>query len=68
MLHKISTLENSGPIALSIMVILSECHHQRIEYIPVTRGLTLNIATKAFKRLLMTVIYYLKLENNHYSF
>ena len=44
------TLENSGPIGLSIMVVLSECYLQRIEHISKTQALTLNLAPKTFKR------------------
>ena len=44
------TLENSGPISLSIMVVLSECYLQRIEQISITQALTLNLAPKSFKR------------------
>ena len=44
------TLENSGPIGLSIMVVLSECYLQRIEHISITQALNLNVATKIFKR------------------
>ena len=44
------TLENSGPIGLSIMVVLSECYLQRIEHISITQALDLNVAPKTFKR------------------
>ena len=44
------TLGNSGPVGLSIMVVLSECYLQRIEYISITQALTLNLAIKTFKR------------------
>ena len=44
------TLENSGSIVLSIMVVLSECYFQRIEHISITQALTLNLAPKTFKR------------------
>ena len=44
------TLENSGPIRLSIMVVLSECSLQRIEHISITQALNLNLAPKTFKR------------------
>ena len=44
------TRENSGPIRLSIMVVLSECYLQRIEYISITQVLNLNLAPKSFKR------------------
>ena len=44
------TLGNSGPIGLSIMVVLSECCLQGIEHISITQGLTLNLAPKTFKR------------------
>ena len=45
------TLENSGPIGLSIMVILSECYLQRIQHISIIQALTLNIAPKTFIRV-----------------
>ena len=44
------TLENSRPIDLSIMVVLSECYLQRIEHISITQALNLNLAPKTFKR------------------
>ena len=44
------TLENSGPIGLAAMVVLSECYLQRIEHISITQAFTLNLAPKAFKR------------------
>ena len=44
------TLENPGPIGLSIMVVLSECYLQRIENISITQALNLNLAPKTFKR------------------
>ena len=44
------TLENWGPIGLSIMVVLSECCLQGIEHISITQALTLNLAAKTFKR------------------
>ena len=46
----ILTLENSGRIALSIIVVLSECYLQRIEHISITQALNLNLAPKTFKR------------------
>ena len=46
----IRTLENSGPIGLSIMVVLSECYHQRIERISIIQALNLILAPKPFKR------------------
>ena len=46
----ILTLENSGRIALSIIVILTECYLQRIEHISITQALDLNLAPKTFKR------------------
>ena len=44
------SLENSGPLGLSIMVVLSECYLQRIEHISITQTLILNLAPKTFKR------------------
>ena len=44
-------MENSGPIGLSIMVVvLSECYLQRIEHISITQAHNLNLAPKTFKR------------------
>ena len=43
-------LENSGPLGLSIMFVLSECYLQRIEHISITQALTLNLAPKTFTR------------------
>ena len=59
------TLENSGPIGLSIMVVLSECYLQRIEHISITQALNLNLAPKT---LLMIAMQDLTIENNHYNF
>ena len=42
-------LENSVPIGLSIMVVLSEYYLQRIERISLTQALNLNLAQKTFK-------------------
>ena len=44
------TLENSGPIGLSIMVVLSECYLQRIEHISITQPLTFNLAPKHLQK------------------
>ena len=44
------TLENSGPIDLSIIVVLSECYLQRIKHISITQALKLHLAPKNFKR------------------
>ena len=44
------TLENSGPIGLSIMVVLSECYLQGIEHISIIQALNLNLPPKTFKR------------------
>ena len=43
-------MENSGPIGLSIMVVLSACYLQRIEHISITQALNLNLAAKTVKR------------------
>ena len=44
------TLKNSGPLGLSIMVVLSECYLQRIEHIYIMQALNLSLAPKTFKR------------------
>ena len=44
------TLENLGPVALAIMVILTKCYLQIIKHISITKAFTLNIAPKTFKR------------------
>ena len=44
------TLEQSGPIGLSIMVVLSECYLQRVEHISITQTLNFNLEPKTFKR------------------
>ena len=44
------TLENSGPIGLSIMVVLFECYLQRTEHTYITQALNLNLAPKSFER------------------
>ena len=49
-MNVIWTLENSGPIGLSVMAVLSECYLQRIEHIFIIQALTLNLAPKTFKR------------------
>ena len=61
-------LENSGPIGLLIMFVLSECYLERIEHISITQALNLNLAPKTFKRFLIIAIQDLTIENNHYSF
>ena len=42
--------KTQGLSGLSIIVILSECYLQKIEHIPVTHALTLDIPRKSFKR------------------
>ena len=48
--NKMWNLENSGPIGLSIMVVLSECYLQKLEDKSISSALVLNIAPKTFKR------------------
>ena len=43
-------LYNSGPIGLSIMVVLSECCLQRLEEKSIALSFALNISPKTFKR------------------
>ena len=43
-------LYNSGPIGLSIMVVLSECYLQRLEEKCIALSFALNISPKTFKR------------------
>ena len=43
-------LSNSGPIVLSIMVVLSECYLQRLEGKSIALSFALNISPKTFKR------------------
>ena len=43
-------LYNSGPIGLSIMVVLSECYLQRLEEKSIALSFVLNISPKTFKR------------------
>ncbi|XP_065664694.1 uncharacterized protein LOC136086328 [Hydra vulgaris] len=47
---KIYILKNSGPIGLSIMVVLSEAYLQHIESNAIQQALNLNIAPKSYKR------------------
>ena len=46
----IRKLHNSGPIGLSIMVVLSECYLQRLEEKPIYLFFALNVSPKTFKR------------------
>ena len=46
----IRKLYNSGPIGLSIMVVLSECYLQRLEEKSIALSFTFNISPKTFKR------------------
>ena len=48
--NQIWKLYNSGPIGLSIMVVLSECYLQRLEEKSVTLSFALNLSPKTFKR------------------
>ena len=48
--NKIWHLSNSGPIGLSIMVIISESYLQHIEKQAITQALEVNIAPKSFRR------------------
>ena len=43
-------LYNSGPIGLSIIVVLSECYIQRLEEKSIASSFALNISPKTFKR------------------
>ena len=43
-------LYNSGPIGLSIMVVLSECYLQRLKEKSIALSFALNISPKTFKR------------------
>ena len=47
------TLENSGPIGLSIMVVLFECYLQRIKHTSITQALNLQpyFSTKNFQKI-----------------
>ena len=42
--------QNNGPIGLSLMVVLSECYLQKIEFNAITEALNYKIALKTFRR------------------
>ena len=42
--------QNSGPIGLSLMVVLSECYLQKIEFKAIAEALNYKIAPKTFRR------------------
>ena len=42
--------QESGPIGLSLMVVLSECYLQKIEFKAITEALNYKIAPKTFRR------------------
>ena len=42
--------QNSGPIRLSLMVVLSECYLQKIEFKAIAEALNYKIAPKIFRR------------------
>lgn len=48
--NKLRLLENSGPIGLSFMVILSESYLQKLESKAILEALNFNIAPKTFRR------------------
>lgn len=48
--NRLRLLENSGPIGLSFMVILSESYLQKLESKAILEALNFNIAPKTFKR------------------
>ena len=48
--NKIRSLENAGPIGLSLMVVLSESYLQHLEHKAIDEALTIQIQPKTFKR------------------
>ena len=42
--------QNSGPIGLSLMVALSECYFQKIQYKTIMEALNYKITPKIFRR------------------
>ena len=60
-------LENSGPMCLSIMVILFECYLQRIEHIHIY-NISSHPQRNTKNDLLTIVMQDLTSENNHCSF
>ena len=48
--NNLRLFQNSGPIGLSLMVVLSECYLQKIEFKAITEALNYKIAPKTFRR------------------
>ena len=48
--NNLRLFQNSGPIGLALMVVLSECYLQKIEFKAVTEALNYKIAPKTFRR------------------
>ena len=48
--NNLRLFQNSGPIGLSLMVVLSECYLQKIEFKAITEALNYKIAPNTFKR------------------
>ena len=48
--NKIRILENTGPIGLSLMVVLSESYLHHMEHKAMAEALTIQIQPKTFKR------------------
>ena len=49
--NNLRLFQNSGPIGLSLMVVPSECHLQKIECNAIMEALNYKIASKTFRRL-----------------
>ena len=50
--NNLRLFQNSGLIGLLLMVVLSECYLQKIEFKAITESLNYKIAPKTFKRFL----------------
>ena len=48
--NNLRLFQNSGPIGLSLMVLLSECYLQKIEYKAIMETLNYKVAPKTFRR------------------
>ena len=48
--NNLRLLKNSGPIGLSLMVVLSECYLEKIEFKAIAEALNYKIASKTFRR------------------
>ena len=66
--NEIRILKISGPIGLSFMVVLSESYFQNLEHKAIAEALTLNLAPKTYRDMLMILMHNSDLRNSLANF